>query len=166
METGRFDLGFSVSATNRQPRANEQEGVHYYFLTTEAFQAEIEKGAFVEWEEVFPGRYYGTLKREIDGKVSQGRDILLDIDVKGALNVKRLYGEQSLTIFVEPPSIEELRKRLINRGTDSLDVIDTRIGRAAYELSFADKFDKVVVNDRLEDAVEEVCALLSEFLTR
>lgn len=147
-------LEFSVSATNRAPRTGETDGVSYHFLTTEAFRDAVAEGRFVEWEEVYPGRYYGTLRSEIDSKLAAGRNVVLDIDVKGALNVKKLYGEQAVTIFIEPPSVDELRRRLESRATDSPDVIAQRVAKADYELGFAPRFDRRVVNDNLAAAVE------------
>lgn len=163
---GMVDLTFSVSATNRPPREGESDGVHYHFLTTDEFRRHIDNGDFIEWEEVYPGRFYGTLSSEVDRKLAQGRDVILDIDVKGALNVKKLYGDRALTIFVEPPSIGELRRRLETRATDTPEVIDTRVGKAEYEISYAPQFDRRIVNDNLEEAVGQTAASISEFLNR
>lgn len=148
-------LEFSVSATNRAPRTGETDGVSYHFLTTEAFRDAVAAGSFVEWEEVYPGRYYGTLRSEIDSKLAEGRNVILDIDVKGALNVKRIYGDRALTLFVQPPSVEELRRRLEARATDSPEVIDQRVGKAEYELGFAPEFDCAVTNDSLDRAIAD-----------
>lgn len=156
-----FDLEFSVSATNRAPREGEVDGVHYHFLTTEQFRDAVEAGEFVEWEEVYPGRYYGTLRSAIDNQLSQGQNIILDIDVKGALNVKKFFGDRATTIFIEPPSIDELRRRLEKRGTDAPDVIQTRINRAAYELSLAPQFDTRVINDNLDKAIAETEGIIA-----
>lgn len=164
LDTEDFDLGFSVSATNRAPREGEEDGVHYRFMTTEEFNSAVGNGEFIEWEEVYPGRYYGTLRSEIDRLLDAGHNVLLDIDVKGALNVKREYGDRCLTVFIQPPSVEELRRRLENRGTETPDVIDTRVGRAEFEMSFIPEFDTVVVNDRLERAVSETAAVYKKFL--
>ncbi len=147
-------LEFSVSATNRAPRTGETDGVSYHFMTTEAFRDAVAEGSFVEWEEVYPGRYYGTLRSEIDKRTAMGCNVVLDIDVKGALNVKRIYGDRAITIFIEPPSVDELRRRLESRATDSPDVIAQRVAKADYELGFAPRFDRRVVNDNLADAVE------------
>lgn len=147
------DLKFSVSATNRAPRPGEIDGVNYHFLTDEQFRDHIAAGDFVEYEEVYPGRFYGTLKSEIDNRLASGEDIVLDIDVKGGVNVKRLYPDNSLSIFIKPPSIETLRQRLVMRGTESEDTLAQRLGRAEYELSFIPRFDIAVTNDSLADAI-------------
>lgn len=161
---GALPLEFSVSATNRAPRTGEVDGVSYHFLTTEAFRDAVAQDKFVEWEEVYPGRYYGTLRSEIDNKTAAGRNVILDIDVKGALNVKRLYGDAALILFVQPPSVAELRRRLEHRATDAPEVIDQRVAKAEYELSFAPQFDRCVVNDCLHQAVDETRTIVSQFL--
>lgn len=155
-------LGFSVSATSRAPRGTEQHGVEYYFITHEEFKQRAEAGDFVEWEEVYPGTCYGTLKSEVKRVTEAGQNLIMDIDVKGGLNVKKCYGEQALTIFILPPSKEELERRLRGRGTDSEDTIRKRLDKADYELSFAPQFDIRVVNDDLDRAVEEVRSLIIE----
>lgn len=165
LDKGELDLNFSVSATNRPPRSGEEHGKHYYFLTTDEFRNTVSDGEFVEWEEVYPGRYYGTLRSELDRMIGEGLNVILDVDVKGALNVKRLYGDRALTIFVEPPSVDELRKRLEARGTDTPQLIDMRISRAEYELSFAPQFDTRVVNDDLQAAVAETEGVISAFIS-
>jgi guanylate kinase len=165
LDAGQIELHFSVSATNRNPREGEQHGVNYYFLTTDEFHDAVEAGKFIEWEEVYPGRYYGTLRSEIDRMVDEGKNVILDIDVKGALNVKKLYGEQTCTIFIEPPSVAELRRRLEGRGTDTPERIATRVGRAEYEISFAPEFDYRVINDNLDEAVKETAAIISKFIS-
>ncbi len=159
-----FDLGFSVSATNRQPRQGEEDGVHYRFLSTSEFRDAVDRGDFIEWEEVYAGRFYGTLRSEVDRVIDGGHNVVLDIDVKGALNVKKAYGDNCLTLFIQPPSIEELRRRLENRGTEDPAAIADRIARAEYELSFAPQFDKVVVNDNLDKAVAEAETILNNFI--
>lgn len=159
-------LEFSVSATNRAPRAGETDGVSYHFLTTDAFRDAVAEGRFVEWEEVYPGRYYGTLRSEIDNKTASGRHVVMDIDVKGALNVKRIFGDQAITIFIEPPSVDELRRRLEARATDMPEVIDQRVAKAGYELSFAPQFDRRVVNADLDRAVAEVRTIITDHLNR
>ncbi len=164
MESGEVELSFSVSATNRQPRPGEQDGVSYHFLTTEAFRSAIDNDEFVEWEEVYPGRFYGTLRSEVDRQINQGKNVILDIDVKGALNVKKLYGSTARTIFIAPPSIDELRRRLEGRGTDAPDVIDVRVGRAEYEISLAPEFDFRIVNDKLDEAVAGTAELIKDFI--
>lgn len=153
---GKIDMQFSVSATNRPPRPGEIDGIHYRFLTTDKFMRHVEAGDFVEWEEVYGGRYYGTLKSEIERITSAGHNCILDIDVKGALNVKKIYGNRALTLFIEPPSVEELRHRLETRATDNAAEIERRVGKATYELGFAKSFDTVIVNDNLDEAVDNV----------
>ncbi len=164
LDAGTFDLAFSVSATNRPPRHGEENGVHYHFLSTEDFRDAVAAGEFIEWEEVYPGRYYGTLRREVDRLVNSGHNVILDIDVNGALNVKKHYGNTARTIFIMPPSIEELRRRLEGRGTDSPDIIDTRIDRAEYEISFAPDFDVQIINDALETAIEDTATAIRDFI--
>lgn len=159
-----FPLRFSVSATNRAPRAGEEDGVAYHFLTTEEFRDAIADNRFIEWEQVYPGRYYGTLKSEVESAISRGENIILDIDVKGAMNVKKQFGDDALTLFILPPSIDELRRRLINRGTDNAEVIDERVAKAEYEISFADMMDHRIVNDDLDRAVSDTKQLISDFL--
>ncbi|MDE6301736.1 MAG: guanylate kinase [Muribaculaceae bacterium] len=164
LDTGKLSLNFSVSATNRPPRPGEEHGTHYYFLTTDEFRNAVSDGEFVEWEEVYPGRFYGTLRSELDRMIGEGLNVILDIDVKGALNVKKLYGVRARTIFIEPPSIDALRKRLEARGTDTPQLIDMRINRAEYELSFAPQFDTRVINDNLDAAVAETEGIITEFI--
>lgn len=165
-EKGDIDMKFSVSATNRSPRPGEVDGVSYNFLTTETFKEKIAENAFVEWEEVYPGRYYGTLKSEIDRTCEAGHNVILDIDVKGALNVKKFFGDKALTIFIQPPSVEELKKRLEARGTETPESLNQRLSKAEYELSFAPQFDRTVVNDNLETAVVDTEAVIKDFLAR
>lgn len=164
LDSGTPELRFSVSATNRRPRTGEVDGVHYHFMTTDEFREAITAHSFIEWEEVYPGRYYGTLKSEIERIIGKGGNVILDIDVKGALNVKKLYGEKALTIFFMPPSIEELRRRLIGRGTDSPEIIDERVGKAEYEISFADRFDVKIVNDNLDKAIDLTRETIENFI--
>lgn len=159
------NIFFSVSATSRSPRGTEQDGVDYYFISPQEFRNRIENGDFIEYQEVYKDKYYGTLKSEIEKKLVSGKNIVLDIDVEGAMNVKRIYGGQALLIFVQPPSIEELRKRLEGRATDTQKVIENRMAKASYELTFADKFDKVVVNDKLDVAINEVCNIVKDFIS-
>lgn len=163
-EPGALPLKFSVSATNRDPRPGETDGVSYHFLSTERFREAVQGGEFIEWEEVYPGRYYGTLRSEIDNKIAAGQHVVLDIDVKGALSVKRLYGDRALTLFIQPPSVDELRRRLETRATDAPEVIDQRVGKAEYELSFAPQFDASVVNDDLDTAVEQARNIITNHL--
>lgn len=164
LDSGEFDLHFSVSATNRQPRQGEVPGVSYHFMTTDDFRQAIADNEFVEWEQVYPGRFYGTLKSEITNKCNEGHNLVLDIDVKGALNVKKLYGGDARTIFIKPPSIEALQRRLEHRGTEAPEIIAERIGRAEYELSLAPQFDAVIVNDDLDTAIEQTRREIGKFL--
>ena len=164
MKPGDLNLGFSVSATTRPPRDGETDGVNYYFMTEEAFRDHIAEGDFIEFEEVYPGRFYGTLASEIERITSQGHNVILDLDVNGALGVKKIYGDQALTVFIEPPSIEELRRRLEFRGTETAEVIDVRIDRAAYEISRAPEFDRRIVNDKLDDAIIKTHNLIAAFV--
>lgn len=165
LERGEIDMRFSISATNRLPRGEERHGVNYYFLTDDEFRRSIEADAFVEFEEVYPGRFYGTLKSEVERITSEGHNVILDIDVKGGVNVKRMYGDKALSIFIQPPSLESLRKRLTGRATDSPEAIEQRLAKAEYELSFAPEFDSVVVNDELGRAICEVDSLIKNFVS-
>ncbi len=164
MQDANLRLSFSISATTRQPREGEQDGVHYYFMSVEQFQKEIADDAFAEYEQVYEGRYYGTLKREIERINAQGDNVILDVDVKGGINVKKLYGNRAMSIFIAPPNIETLRERLICRGTDSMEEINKRISKAEYELSFAPSFDYYIVNDDLTVAVNSVHQLIADFV--
>lgn len=166
LDRGDIDMRFSVSATSRAPRTGETDGVNYHFLSEDDFRARIKDGDFVEYEEVYPGRFYGTLKSEIERITASGHNIVLDIDVAGAMNVKKLYGDEALTLFITPPSIEELRRRLTGRATDSAEAIEQRIGKAAYELTFAPRFDTSVVNDDLPTAISQVHDIIVNFLAR
>lgn len=161
---GKIDLQFSVSATNRSPREGEQHGINYFFLSDEEFRKAIAEDAFVEYEEVYPGRFYGTLKSEVKRICDNGHNVILDIDVKGGVNVKKLYGVQALSIFIMPPGIDELRRRLEGRGTDSAEVINERVGKAEYEISFAREFDYQVINDDLATAISQTKSLIEEFV--
>lgn len=163
-DRGNVPLEFSVSATNRPPRPGEVDGVHYYFLSTDDFNRRIANGDFVEYEEVYPGRFYGTLKEEIDRRLAAGENVVLDIDVHGGVNVKKLYGSRALALFIQPPSVDALRSRLEGRGTESAETIAQRIGRAEYELSFAPQFDARVVNDSLPEAVADTERIIKEFI--
>lgn len=164
--TTRYGLKghFSVSATSRPPRGEEVDGIHYHFLSVEEFQKKIQENAFLEYEEVYPGLYYGTLKSEVDAHLAAGETVLLDIDVVGALNVKRIYGERALTLFIQPPSLETLRTRLEERGTDTQEKIEERLAKASYEMSFAAQFDYCVTNDQLEHACRSANIIISNFL--
>lgn len=157
-------LAFSVSATTRKKREKETDGKDYYFLSEQEFKTRVGKGDFVEWEEVYAGHFYGTLKSEVERLAANGKAILFDIDVKGALNIKRQYGDSAFAIFVQPPSLEILKERLRRRKSENDESLTKRMERAEYEMSFADKFDTVVVNDNLEHAVEEAKQKIGRFL--
>lgn len=160
MEHPELKLQFSISATSRQPRGGECHGREYYFLTPEEFASRVKKGDFVEWEEVYAGTCYGTLRAEVDRVVGNGGNLIMDIDVKGALNVKRQFGDDAVAIFVMPPSVEELERRLRGRATDSEESVRKRLDKAEYEMTFAPKFDIEVINDSLDRAVEEVAGII------
>lgn len=160
----RLNLHFSISATSRAPRGTEQNGVEYFFLTPEEFRQKIANDEFLEYEEVYTDKFYGTLKSQVDKQLAAGQNIVFDVDVHGAMNIKKAYGKRALSIFIQPPSIDELRRRLEKRGTDAPEVIEQRIQRASYELTYADQFDEVVVNDILEVAQVETLALVEDFL--
>lgn len=160
-----LNLHFSVSATSRAPRGEEQNGVEYFFLSPEEFKAKIANDEFVEYEEVYKDKFYGTLKSQVDKQLAAGENIVFDVDVNGALRIKRLYGRRALSIFIQPPSIEELRSRLEKRATDAPEVIEQRIERAKYELSQAENFDEVIINDNLGIAQVEARALVEDFLS-
>ncbi len=157
-------LSFSVSATTRKIRGGEKDGVDYIFISEEQFKENIDKEQFVEWQMVYPGMYYGTTVDEMKRIWGEGKTPLLDIDVKGALNVKKMFGEQVLTIFIEPPSIEILQERLMRRGTESSEHINTRISKAKEEMEYRNSFDKVIMNDDLERATNEVTEMITKFL--
>lgn len=159
-----YDLTFSISATCRAPRGNEQHGKEYYFLSLEEFKAAIEANKFLEYEEVYPGCFYGTLKAPIDEALAAGKTVILDIDVKGAVNVKRIYGDQALALFIQPPSVEALRERLLSRKTDTMEMIEKRVNKAAEELTYAPQFDKVVINDDLDVAKREIQIVIDNYL--
>jgi guanylate kinase len=163
-EHPEFRLAFSVSATSRPPRGQEQDGVDYYFLSAEEFRRHIEADDFLEYEEVYEGRFYGTLKSQVEEKLAAGKNVVFDVDVKGGINIKKYYGEAALSVFIQPPSIEALRERLIGRNTDEMGQIEQRLAKAEYEMSFASQFDRILVNDNLEVAKQEAVALLNDFL--
>lgn len=163
-EHKELSLAFSISCTSRQPRGSEQNGVEYFFLTPEEFKRKISAGEFLEYEEVYTDRFYGTLKSQVERQASQGQNVVFDVDVKGGCNIKQHYGERALALFIQPPSVEELRRRLEARATDAPEVIDQRIARAEYELSFAGEYDRIVVNDDLEKAKAETLAIIQKFL--
>lgn len=155
---------FSISATSRQPRGMEQNGVDYYFLSTEEFRQRVERDEFVEWEEVYQGTCYGTLKSEVERIWAKGNVIVFDVDVMGGISLKRLFGDDACSIFIMPPSVEELERRLRGRGTDAEEVIQKRIGKAEFELSKASEFDHTIINDVLADAVNEATKIINNFL--
>ncbi len=157
-------LEFSISATSRAPRGNEVNEKDYYFLTRDEFMQRVREDEFVEWEEVYAGNCYGTLRMELDRIWSKGHVIIFDVDVKGGVNLKRIFGERALSIFIMPPSIEELRRRLIGRATDSIETIDKRVAKAQHELSYSKEFDHVVINDDLNRAIAETERLISDFI--
>jgi len=164
MQDASLRLEFPVSATTRPPRGSERDGVDYYFLSLDEFRDKIDHDELVEYHQVYEGRYYGTLKSEIARITSAGNNVLKDLDVLGGIDVKRLYGHQAMSIFIQPPSVEVLRQRLVARGTDSDAEIEQRVNRAHYELSFASQYDHVVVNDQLAVAVSEVHRLIADFV--
>ena len=163
-EHPELNLVFSISATSRPPRGTEQHGVEYFFLTPEEFKEKIEADEFLEYEEVYTDRYYGTLKSQVEEQLKDGKNVIFDIDIKGGINVKNFYGEGALSIFVQPPSVEELRKRLVGRATDTPEQIEERLAKAEYEMSFAPQFDRIIVNDDLEFAKSETLKNICEFL--
>ena len=160
----QLNLAFSISATSRAPRGTEQHGVEYYFLSPEEFRQRIANDEFLEYEEVYENRFYGTLKAPIEKQLEEGVNVVFDVDVVGGCNIKKFYGERALSLFIQPPSIEELRNRLVGRATDAPEVIESRIAKAEYELGFADKFDVIIVNDNLEKAQQETLKVLQDFL--
>jgi len=164
MQCPGLNLGFSVSATSRSPRGKEQDGREYYFLTAAEFDARIEAGEFVEWEEVYSGVKYGTLLKEVDRVTGSGRNLIMDIDVKGALNVKKQFGDNALALFILPPGLDVLESRLRGRNTDSEESLRKRIAKAEYEIGFAGSFDRRIVNDDLNRAVAEVENAIKQFI--
>ena len=165
-EHSELKMAFSISCTSRAPRGTERNGVEYFFLTPDEFRSRIEAGEFLEYEEVYTDRYYGTLKSQVERQCDAGQNVVFDVDVKGGCNIKQHYGDKALSIFIMPPSVDELRRRLESRATDAPEVIDQRIARAEFEIGFADKFDKVVVNDDLDKAKKEVLGIIKQFLIR
>lgn len=157
-------LYFSVSCTSRQPRGTEQDGVDYFFLQPDEFRQKIANGEFLEYEEVYTDRFYGTLKAQVERQREAGQNVVFDVDVKGGVNIKKYYGDEAMSLFIQPPSVEELRRRLEGRATDTPEAIQQRLDKAEYELTFAPKFDHIVVNDDLETAKQEALRLLKDFL--
>lgn len=166
LSTFKDKLVFSVSAATRAPRANETDGVDYYFISAEEFRKKIKNNEFAEWEMVYEGKYYGTLKSEIENNWRQNKAPVLDIDVKGALHIQQQYPEESLSLFIQPPSVEELKKRLLSRGTESEASLQARISKASYELSFSHHFDHIIVNNKLDNACLEAEGIVGDFLNR
>lgn len=163
-EHPELNMAFSISCTSRAPRGTEQNGVEYFFLTPEEFRQRIDNDEFLEYEEVYQDRFYGTLKAQVERQLEAGQNVVFDVDVKGGVNIKEHYGDEALSIFIQPPSVAELRRRLEGRGTDAPEVIDQRIARAEFELTFAEKFDRIVVNDVLEQAKADALMVIEEFL--
>lgn len=164
-EHPELNLKFSISCTSRPPRGNEQNGVEYFFLTPEEFRQKIANDEFLEYEEVYADRFYGTLKSQVEDQTEGGVNIVFDVDVKGGVNIKRHYGDRALSIFIMPPSVEELRRRLENRGTDTQEAIENRLAKASYEMTFAPQFDKIVVNDDLQTAEAEAFDIVASFIS-
>lgn len=163
-EHPELNLYFSISCTSRAPRGTEQNGVEYFFISPEEFKEKIAHGEFLEYEEVYEDRFYGTLKEQVESQRMNGENVVFDVDVKGGCSIKQYYGDEALSLFIQPPSIDELKRRLVNRGTDSLEDIEKRLSKASYELTFAEKFDKILINDDLEIAKAKALEIVSEFL--
>ena len=163
-EHPELNLAFSISCTSRAPRGTEQHGVEYFFLTPNEFRRRIDRNEFLEYEEVYTDRFYGTLKSQVERQLEAGQNVVFDVDVKGGCHIKDFYGSRALSLFIQPPSIKELRNRLNKRATDAPEVIEDRIARAEYELSFASRFDRIIINDDLERAKQEVYLAVKDFL--
>lgn len=163
--TQNLNLAFSISATSRPPRGEEKHGTEYFFLSPDEFRQRIANNEFLEYEEVYTDRYYGTLKAQVESQLEAGQNVVFDVDVVGGCNIKKFYAGRALSLFIQPPSVEELRHRLTGRGTDAPEVIESRIAKAEYELGFAPKFDKVIINDNLETAKAETLKIIKEFIT-
>lgn len=157
-------LAFSISATTRAPRGTEQNGIEYYFMTVDDFKQKIDAHAFIEWEMVYEGKYYGTLQSELERIWNDGKVPMLDIDVKGAIHVQQAFAGDCLSIFIQPPSVEELRKRLTSRGTETPESLETRVSKASYEMSFSHHFTKIILNDELNKACQETESVIKAFL--
>lgn len=164
-EHPELKLAFSISATSRPPRGTEQHGVEYFFLSPEEFRSRIAANEFLEYEEVYQDRFYGTLKEQVDNQLKAGQNVVFDVDVKGGCNIKEHYGSKALSVFIQPPSVEELRRRLIGRATDSMEQIEQRVAKAEYEMSFAPQFDRIVINDNLDEAKQQTLDTLRKFLS-
>ena len=165
-EHPELNMHFSISCTTRAPRGTEKHGVEYFFLTPEEFKEKISREEFVEYEEVYTDKFYGTLKSQVTKQTEAGENVVFDVDVKGGCNIKEMYGENALSIFIQPPSVEELRRRLVGRNTDSPEVIEQRLSKAEYELTFAPRFDVVIVNDNLEEAQQNSLTTILELLSK
>ena len=163
-EHPELKLYFSISCTSRAPRGTEQNGVEYFFLTPEEFRSKIQNDEFLEYEEVYQDRFYGTLKQQVENQRNQGQNVVFDVDVKGGINIKKYYGDEALSLFIQPPSVEELRRRLEGRATDTAEAIAERLAKAEYEMTFASQFDHIIVNDDLETAKQETLRIVKEFL--
>ena len=163
-EHPELSLYFSVSCTSRAPRGAEQDGVEYFFLTPEEFKTKIQNNEFLEYEEVYENRFYGTLKQQVERQREAGQNVVFDVDVKGGVNIKKYYGDEALSLFIQPPSVEELRRRLEGRATDTAEAIAQRLAKAEYELTFAPQFDRVIVNDDLNAAKQEALQIVQDFL--
>jgi guanylate kinase len=157
-------LYFSISCTSRAPRGTEQHGVEYFFLTPEEFKTKIANNEFLEYEEVYENRFYGTLKQQVERQREAGQNVVFDVDVKGGVNIKKYYGDEALSLFIQPPSVGELRRRLEGRATDTAEAIEQRLAKAEYEMTFASQFDRIIVNDDLETAKQEALQVVKEFL--
>ena len=165
-EHPELKLYFSISCTSRAPRGTEQNGVEYFFLTPEEFRTKIQNDEFLEYEEVYQDRFYGTLKAQVERQREAGQNVVFDVDVKGGINIKKYYGDEALSLFIQPPSVEELRRRLVGRATDTPEAIEQRLAKAEYEMTFAPQFDSIVINDNLEEAKEQTLELISSFLNQ
>jgi guanylate kinase len=163
-EHPELKLYFSISCTSRAPRGSEQNGVEYFFLTPEEFRDRIANREFLEYEEVYQDRFYGTLKAQVERQREAGQNVVFDVDVKGGINIKKYYGDEALSLFIQPPSVEELRKRLVGRATDTAEAIEERLAKAEYEMTFASQFDHIIVNDDLEIAKQETLKIVKAFL--
>ena len=164
MQHKELHLAFSISCTSRAPRGTERNGGEYFFLSPDEFRQRIANNEFLEYEEVYKDRFYGTLKQQVENQLEKGENVVFDVDVKGGCNIKQYFGDRALSLFIQPPSIDELRHRLTSRGTDAPEVIEDRLDRAAFELTFAPKFDRVVVNDNLEKAEQEALSIVRRFI--
>ena len=163
-EHKELNLAYSISCTSRAPRGTEKNGVDYFFLTPEEFRKRIDNDEFLEYEEVYTDRFYGTLKSQVENQLNAGQNVVFDVDVKGGCNLKKIFGSEALSVFVQPPSVEELRRRLVGRATDAPEVIEQRLAKAEEELTYAPKFDVIIVNDDLATAKAEALKTIGDFL--